>query len=1137
MGAKPMPELVPGLVSVIVPIYNVEPFLRDCLDSLRAQTYTDLQVLMVDDGSTDGCAAIAEEFAAADPRFELIRQANAGLSAARNVAVPLARGEYLAFVDSDDVLAAHAYELLVQAMAGGADFASGAVRRYSSRGTYRGAPHNDAIGPTDLNAHVSRNPKLLRDRTIWNKLYRRSFYDAHHFEFPVGRLFEDVPVTVPAHALASSVAVVNEPIYFWRVREGAVRSITQSDNDLRNLIDRFYSVNLTRKALKDAGQDELLRVYEEQAIWDKLSGYLKFLPAASPEFRDTFLDLATGYLAELDPGAVDRQPAQVRRHWQLIRDRRVDDLVELIDHGFRKPKPPPQPVIESAVRSLAWRDGRLELTGYAYVPGGAPRRFGSMRLLWLSSDGGRRKIPLRAKAHRDPTATPAQQAAGFAVSINPMGLRHGKIWRSGTWTVAVAAARGITVRRSALRMPEDWTDPLPRLQLDAGVWAAPIVTKGRLRLRISKSDGWLIASHRDGDDLVLEGRLRNRPKGPVRIELSRVPGIVAQQVPAEVTPTAGGFAFTARVPLTGIALDVTDDNHATGLYAQRFRVDIVVKDKPVQLVADDGYEQIRTVQGTDEVYTSVSAAGHVSLCTRPVGPVVTSADWRPDGALVLSGDSPQDVEGELLLRLRGRRKDLSLPLRAAGGRWEVVVDPTAVPGLAGPLPLVAGTWDLSFRTGGVHHRNTVSVGFTGAVTASLPTSATAPDGVRSVLRSAGNERAVLVVEAPGLDPAEQERLRAAYTPVAGRPALRDVVLFDAAPGRRFADDPAAVLAELTGRPDAPAARWTVERGQPVPPGAEPVSYGSEAWYAALTTSRWIVTNDDLPRWFKPQQGQVVLRLAGGWPITRFGATAVAHPLGQELIDQLDSDAATWTALASPGASATPVLRRELRFDGPVLEYGRPADDLLTTMDTEAARAEVLRRLELPAGTRLVLYAPTRRPMDLRKRGWSDPGKLLDLPGVVAALPPRHVLLVRRHPALGDDVLGLGLVDGVRDVSGYPRVAELLLAADVLITDYSALLADFAVTGRPALLYVPDLAEFEVSPGLNVDFATAAPGPLLRTSPEVIAAVRTLDTVAAEYEHAAKTFAESHATAGAGQAAARLVDWLLDRRKGVAVEAA
>ncbi|MET8146986.1 CDP-glycerol glycerophosphotransferase family protein [Actinoplanes sp. NPDC049668] len=1122
-----MTELVPGLVSVIVPIYNVEPFLRDCLDSLRAQTYTDLQVLLVDDGSTDGCAGIAEEFVAADSRFQLISQANAGLSAARNVAVPVAKGEYIAFVDSDDVLAAHAYELLVQAMAGGADFASGAVRRYSTRGTYRGGPHNDAIGPTDLNTHVSGNAKLLRDRTIWNKVYRRSFYDAHGFEFPVGRLFEDVPVTVPAHALAKSVAIVNEPIYFWRVREGAVRSITQSDNDQRNLIDRFYSVNLTRRLLRDAGKTELLRVYEEQAIWDKLSSYLKYLPAASPEFRATFLDLATAYLDDVDPGAVDRLPAKVRKHWKLIRARRVDELIELIDKGFRKPKAAPPPRVASGVRTLAWRDSRLELTGYAYVPGGAPRRFGSMRLLWLSSDGGRRKIPLRARAHKDPQAPAAEQAAGFAVSVNPMSLRVGKIWRSGTWTVAVAATRGMTLRRAALRMPDDWTDPLPRQQMAPGVWVTPIVTKGWLRLRVSKSDGWLTASRRDGDDLVLEGRLRSRPRDAVRIELSRVRGIVSRQVPAEVSPVADGFAFSARIPLAGIGLDVDDDNHAAGLYAQNFKIDIVVKDKPVQLVADEDYAQTRTVVGTDEVYTTVSAGGQVSLCTRPAGPVVTGAEWRSDGALVLSGDSPRPVEGELMLRLRGRRRDVRLPLRVLDGRWQVTVDPSAVPGLGGPLPLVAGTWDLSFSCDGAYHRTIAALGFADAVGAALPTSATAPDGVRSVLRTASNQRAVIVVEAPALDPAEQERLAAAYGRAAATTALREVVLFDAAPGRRFADDPAALLAELTGRPGAPAARWTVERGQPVPAGADPVTLGSEAWYEALTTSRWIVANDSLPRWFKPREGQVVLRLAGGWPVARFGAQAIAHPLGQELIDQVESDAASWTALASPGPSATPVLRRELRFGGTVLEYGRPANDPLTTTDAEAARAAVLERLELPADTRLVLYAPTRRPMDLRKRGWSDPGKLLDLPGVVAALPPGHELLVRRHPALGDDVLGL--VPGVLDVSAYPRVADLLLAADVLITDYSALLADFALTGRPAILYVPDLDHFEASPGLNVDLATAAPGPLLRTSAEVVAAVGNLGPLTAEYGQAAKSFAESHATSGAGQAARKLVDWLLAAR--------
>jgi len=91
-----MPEFVPGLVSVVVPIYNVEAFLRDCLDSIRSQTYRELQVVLVDDGCTDGSVAIAEEFVAADSRFTLIRQRNAGLSAARNAG--------MAMVEHDDVV-------------------------------------------------------------------------------------------------------------------------------------------------------------------------------------------------------------------------------------------------------------------------------------------------------------------------------------------------------------------------------------------------------------------------------------------------------------------------------------------------------------------------------------------------------------------------------------------------------------------------------------------------------------------------------------------------------------------------------------------------------------------------------------------------------------------------------------------------------------------------------------------------------------------------------------------------------------------------------------------------------------------------------------------------------------------------
>src|SRR5690606_5147714 len=125
---------VGSVLSVVVPIYNVAPYLGECLSSIANQYYRDLEVIMVDDGSSDDSAAIAEKFADADPRFRLIRQPNRGLGAARNTGVSHATGDYLMFVDSDDVIPPYAAELLITAIEqSGSDFACGNVFRLTWR--------------------------------------------------------------------------------------------------------------------------------------------------------------------------------------------------------------------------------------------------------------------------------------------------------------------------------------------------------------------------------------------------------------------------------------------------------------------------------------------------------------------------------------------------------------------------------------------------------------------------------------------------------------------------------------------------------------------------------------------------------------------------------------------------------------------------------------------------------------------------------------------------------------------------------------------------------------------------------------------------------------------------------------------
>ncbi|TDB99940.1 glycosyltransferase family 2 protein, partial [Actinomadura bangladeshensis] len=253
-----------------MPIYNVEPYLEECLASIARQSVRELDVVLVDDGSTDASAEIARAFTERDPRFRLIRQPNGGLGNARNVGAANVRGRFLAFVDSDDVLPGHALELLAGTLEGtGSDIASGNVQLLTEDGLVQSPMHRRPMGTTRLRTHVTRDHLLMYDRLVPNKVFRRRFWDEHAFRFPEGVLYEDIPVTLPAHFLASSVDVVNEPVYYWRQRAGGALSITRRRTEIGAVTDRFAAVETVSRFLGSRPERAVRackREYDEVAL-------------------------------------------------------------------------------------------------------------------------------------------------------------------------------------------------------------------------------------------------------------------------------------------------------------------------------------------------------------------------------------------------------------------------------------------------------------------------------------------------------------------------------------------------------------------------------------------------------------------------------------------------------------------------------------------------------------------------------------------------------------------------------------------------------------------------------------------------------------------------------------------------------
>ncbi|MCZ0972600.1 CDP-glycerol glycerophosphotransferase family protein [Streptomyces albulus] len=235
----------------------------------------------------------------------------------------------------------------------------------------------------------------------------------------------------------------------------------------------------------------------------------------------------------------------------------------------------------------------------------------------------------------------------------------------------------------------------------------------------------------------------------------------------------------------------------------------------------------------------------------------------------------------------------------------------------------------------------------------------------------------------------------------------------------------------------------------------------------------------------------------------------------------------WSVLVSPNAASTPVLRSALGYAGKLVETGLPRTDALHAPDRDEVAAAVRAHLGVRPDQRVVLYAPTPRDDVAYDASHHRLHLPLDLDVARAALGEDHVVLVRSHPQVPDR-LPAHHAPFARDVSSYPDATELLLAADVLVTDYSSLAADFAGTGRPMLFLTPDLAHYrDALRGFSLDFEARVPGPLLSSTGEVVEALGDLPAVARESAAAYAEFRRVFCHLDDGGAAGRVADLVVE----------
>lgn len=910
-----------------------------------------------------------------------------------------------------------------------------------------------------------------------------------------------------------------------------------------------------------------------ETIPEELNRLMKYFPETPVEERPAFHSAAKEFLAQAAPKLARKFSPIARVKWHLAATGRGDELVRLLEYeranpgafavrGLRRARielpgiessslPPAvrnftrkELPVRSKLLGLAWRNGRLDVRGYAYIPN-IPSATGkrSLRVAVLRRQGSKSAIPLRLRTVLEPRATTEAKSAhhhydwsGFELSIDPARLRTRGHWQPGTWRLGIGIPRpgGMSVG-SVLKGNAGATGHSSVRVVDDGVRVVTGFDRNRLKLTVDIVPAEVESQEADTDGMSVTLRSRalaTAGKTPTALRLDHEPTEYAADFPLqELGPGADGWIrFTGRVPFAGLPVD-----GVVAGKARTYRAFIVFADGTTRraTIGQGLRTGVRKLEGGLEFAVRTDGAGNFSPQMRVPQPLVDRAEWSDGGELVLSGTYSGPAETmKFVLRHSGRNEDKPFPVEFADGRFTARVTPDVMPAHEGTLSLRAGRWLPFLRARDEwDHRHDVPVTIRPDLIGSLPLGHQGAHRAYTVERFEYDR--IFLESGPVLDDAlrgayRQAQMRRRFSTELRELPLREAVLYNSFGGKQFSDSPRAVYEELVRRGTEVEHIAMVHDQQVVlPPGVRGVEWASEEWYEALARSRYIVTNGGIREWFVRREGQVVVQTWHGTPLKRIGADLLGTPQANlAYIGSLPQRSLQYSLFITPNAFTTPIMTNAFRLQCEVLEAGYPRNDVFHAPDRVRRAAAVREKLGIPAGKKVVLYAPTWRD-DQRYGGRRFKlDNRIDVDAARKRLGEDHVLLYRKHHKVLDSIPGAGQ-GFVWDVTYYPDIADLYLIADVLITDYSSVLFDFAHSGRPMLFFTYDLEHYrDTLRGFYFDFTSRAPGPLLKTSDELVDAILNIDDVTEKYQEKYDRFKADFCEPSDGRASARVVDRML-----------
>lgn len=1092
-------------VSVVVPIYNVEEYLEECLDSLVKQTLKEIEVLMIDDGSTDHSGIIAKKFEEKYSNFHYYYKENGGLGNARNYAIPYVNGDYLIFLDSDDIVPPHAYKKMYDmAIKTGNDMVIGNVKRFNSSKEWDSVLHKKLFDSTYEHTSIYEKPELVYDTTSWNKLFKTSFYLENNFKFPEKILYEDIPVTIPAHFKANSVAMIDDICYLWRVRDGVSKSITQNRTQIVNLRDRIKIMEMVNDYYKNNITDEVA-LYMKDLKWldIDLKIYINEFLNADDEYLDFAMDAIAEFLKTIDSKIFNEIRVIDRLKYHYImegnRNRVLDVLkyektafksltitkkgnhyignlpysdIDKTDFSFEKQLSNYRPV--QGIENIQWNSYKLNISGYFYLPK-------------LKS-----QFDLKADAYLENIHTGEKILVDLIRSSSKdLTNKYGKKYCKKPMRIALYnydnCRFNITLN----------VDKLKSLK---GIYKIKIHYYNEI------IDNTFVLSN-DIQSLIRGNFLKYVDNRKVYVHF-----------------VAGNDIEIFFEEYKDVSIEMADDS---------FKIKTNMSDSKVYLSngideeqelnclmenvnlnkLNNGIYYLYTYNGENKVHLSLNSKEkyiYKNDCLWILSNDAKGCFYIAKYKNVAFARNVYKKQTKLLIEIDILKVNNQQPkLIFKNEKYNYLVE-SQLKLTSKNNVYTTYTLELDF----LKDKNIIENLASGSYSIYVEFDAHHTLEIKSFMNqyyhfTNGQYKYLIYVDnmssltisseykwIKSENTVSKRRLIRKYVyPLLRKKKIQDnVIVFESFWGKQYSCNPRYLYEYIqTHFPDMKCVWFLDDERIMINGNAERVRRGSLKYYEYLATAKYFVNNVNFSEIYKKRNKQIEVQTMHGTPLKTLGLDVKADFPTEQSKETFLMKCHRWNYLIVQSDWTAEYTKSCYDFKKEYLKTGYPRNDVLFEKNNEKDIVHLKEKMGIPVDKKVILYAPTWRRMNYFEMQ-------LDIADMQKKLGDEYILILRLHHFSVNGLKEEMLNDFVYNFSSYPTIQDLYLISDLLITDYSSVMFDYSILKRPMLFFTYDLEEYRDNlRGFNFEFEKIAPGPLLSDSKEVVDCILNINKVSKDYE--------------------------------------